>query len=111
VSSRRPANVDFEDALDDAAQEWLRVRIWIEFGRVQRFVVQYETMIDERRVPVVRYDTAHGYAHRDQMFREREPVKTRLGDYFSLDETLQTAENDVRRHWRTYRREFMRNQP
>jgi hypothetical protein len=111
VSSRRSADVEFEDALDDAAQEWRRVRIWIGFGRVQRFVVQYETIIGERRVPVVRYDTAHGYAHRDQMFRDREPIKTRLGDHVSLDEALQIADDDVRRHWRTYRRQFMRNQP
>ena len=61
--------------------------------------------------PVVRYDTAHGYAHRDQMFRDHEPIKTRLGDRLSLDEALQIADDDVQRHWRTYRRQFMRNQP
>ena len=87
------------------------MRIWLEAGRVGRFVVQYETMIGARRVPVVRYDTAHGYAHRDQMFQAREPIKTRLGDRLSLDEALQFADEDVRRHWRTYRRRFIRNQP
>lgn len=111
MSSRRRADVEFEDALDDAAQEWLRVRIWTGFGRVQRFVVQYETMIDERRVPVVRFDTAHGYAHRDEMFRDRELIKTRLNDQLSLDEALQIAEDDVRRNWGAYLRQFMRNQP
>lgn len=74
-------------------------------------MVQYETMIDERRVPVVRFDTAHGYAHRDQMFRSREPIKTRLSDRLTLDEALQMAEGDVRRHWRSYRRRYMRNEP
>lgn len=86
------------------------MRIWLEAGRVRRFMVQYETMIGGRRVPVVRYDTAHGYAHRDQMFRDREPIKTSLGDPLSLDDALQIAEGDVRRNWQTYRRQFMRNQ-
>ena len=74
-------------------------------------MVQYETTIGERRVPVVRYDTAHGYAHRDQMFRDREPIKTRIGDRLTLDEALQFADEDVRLRWQTYRRQFMRNQP
>jgi len=111
VSSRGPAAVEYEDALDESAQEWRRVRIWIEAGRVRRFVVQNETMIGGQRVPVVRYDTAHGYAHREQMFRDRELIKTRRSDRLSLDEALQFAGDDVRRHWRTYRRQFMRNQP
>ena len=105
MSSLLPADVEYE-----AAQGWWRVRIWIETGRVRRFVVQNETTIDERRVPVVRFDTAHGHAHRDQMFRNREPIKTHLGDYPSLDEALQIADDDVQRHWQTYRRQFMRNQ-
>ncbi len=87
------------------------MRIWIEAGRVLRFVVQYEATIGGRRVPVVRYDTAHGYAHRDQMFRDREPIKTRLGDRLSHNEALQIADDDVKRHWRAYRSQLMRNQP
>jgi hypothetical protein len=44
------------------------------------------------------------------MFRNREPIKTPLGDYPSLDEALQIADDDVQRHWQTYRSQFMRNQ-
>jgi hypothetical protein len=29
------------------------------------FVVQYEIFINDKWCPVVRYDTAHGYAHKD----------------------------------------------
>jgi hypothetical protein len=45
VSARRPADVDYENALDEAAQEWRRVRIWLKAGWVRRFVSQDETMI------------------------------------------------------------------
>ena len=67
-------------------------------------------MIGGRREPVVRYDSAHGYAHRGQRFRDREPIKTSLGDHRSRDDALQIAEDDVRRNWQTYRRQFMGNQ-
>ena len=87
------------------------MRIWLEAGRVHRFVVQYETTVGGRRIPVLRSDTAHGYPHRDQMFRDREPIKTRLSDRITLDEALQMAEVDVRRDCRSYRRRYMRNEP
>ncbi len=36
-----------------------------EKDRVAGFVVQYETLSEGKWLPVVRYDTAHGYAHKD----------------------------------------------
>lgn len=34
-------------------------------GEVLNFVVQYETKLEGEWLPVVRYDTEHGFAHRD----------------------------------------------
>ena len=34
-------------------------------GKIIFFRVQYETKIGDNWCPVVRYDTAHGFAHRD----------------------------------------------
>jgi outer membrane usher protein FimD/PapC len=99
-------HISYSDPLDEAAQEWRRVRIWLEEGRVRRFVVQYETTINGRRVPVVRYDTAHGVPHRDELFRDRPPVKTQLPPHLTLEEALQIADEDIRRNWRTYRQQF-----
>lgn len=98
--------ITYSDPLDDAAHEWRRMRIWIENGQVVRFVVQYETTINGRRMPVVRYDTAHGFAHRDEMFRNRLSVKTLLPATLTLDQALQVAEADIRHNWRTYRQQF-----
>ncbi len=33
------------------------------------FVVQYETKLEGKWLPVVRYDTQHGFAHRDLLDR------------------------------------------
>ncbi|MFN8591648.1 MAG: hypothetical protein U0031_09340 [Thermomicrobiales bacterium] len=85
------------------------MRIWKENGQVVRFVVQYETTINGRRVPVVRYDTAHGFPHRDEMFRSGAQVKTPMPETLTLYQALQVAEADIRPHWRTYRQQFEGN--
>lgn len=57
--------VEFRRLLDyDNA---LRVMFETERGQILRFVVQLECQFveDGEWIPVVRYDTAHGYAHRD----------------------------------------------
>jgi hypothetical protein len=99
--------IEYDDALDDAAQEWRRVRIWLEDGRVTRFTIQYETTLAGERAAVVRYDTAHGYAHRDRLDRQgRVIAKDELGRGLSLSDALALAERDVRQNWRRYRRNF-----
>src|SRR5688500_2479144 len=104
----RPPDRDYDTALDDAAQEWLRMRIWTENGQVVRFTVQYETTLAGEHVPVVRYDTAHGFAHRDQMFLRRRSVKTKLNPNLSFAEVVDIARQDIRQHWQRYRQEFLR---
>ena len=101
-----PVVTEYDDALDDAAQEWLRVRIWIERGQVTRFMVQYETTLAGQRVPVVRYDTAHGFVHRDQMFRHRRTVKVELDPTLSFAGVVEIAERDIRQNWQQYRHDF-----
>jgi hypothetical protein len=40
---------------------------------IAKFVVQYEALINERWRPIVRYDTSHGFAHKDIIhFRDEE---------------------------------------
>jgi hypothetical protein len=108
----RQPEIDYQDPLDDFAREWLRVRIWHEAGQVLRFVVQYETTIASTRIPVVRYDTAHGVPHRDRLNRRGvEVAKDFMHDYLSLADALVHAERDVRENWRRYREAFLKDEP
>jgi hypothetical protein len=110
--AERLTEIDYQDALDDAAQEWRRVRIWTQSGQVVRFAIQYETTIAGKRHPVVRYDTAHGFAHRDRLDRRgRVIAKDVLGDGLSLSDALLLAERDVRQNWQRYRRDFFEGRP
>jgi hypothetical protein len=45
----------------------LRVHFEIERAEIYSFVVQLECFWKGKWKPVVRYDTAHGFAHRDKM--------------------------------------------
>jgi hypothetical protein len=61
-ASHGKSSIRFEPALGLAKER----------GKIVFFRVQYETKINLIWYPVVRYDTAHGFAHRDLLnFKER----------------------------------------
>lgn len=95
--------VEFRRLLDEANA--LRVSFDIERGRVQRFVVQLEAMFDEEWQAIVRYDTAHGFAHCDVLHPYDATVKISLetSDY---NEALTFAQLDLVNHWRDYRERY-----
>lgn len=73
----------------------LRFRIRTSKGKVVEFMVQLEFRADGDWKPVVRYDNAHDFAHRDVLdWRGNEIEKTplRLG---TLPEILEYAEQDL----------------
>ena len=97
--------VEFHRLLDyDNA---LRVRFETERGQILRFVVQLECQFveDGEWIPVVRYDTAHGYAHRDIMHPTKKEEKTEMSvqDY---NETLTIAMDDIVEKRYDYRRRY-----
>ena len=56
----------------------LRVTAHKDRGEIMEFIVQYETVILGEWRPVVRYDTAHGFAHKDIIRASGEVVKQPL---------------------------------
>jgi DNA-directed RNA polymerase subunit L len=95
--------VEFRRLLDD--DNALRVRFELERGQVLKFVVQLECYFDDEWVPVVRYDTAHDFAHCDRLHPYEPTVKTRMGtqDY---NEALTFAIQDLANNWSDYRRRY-----
>lgn len=86
----------------------IRVDFDLERRDVLRFVVQYETRIDNEFRPVVRYDTAHGQPHRDILGRNGQLIsKDWLPNHWTLARCLTHAQDDLRAHWRTYHADFM----
>ena len=84
-----------------------RMRAWhrVERGRVRAFAVQLEVLFENRWTPVVRYDTAHNFAHRDLYTKDGRQLKTPLGMDFSQARTF--AQKDILMNWQEYRRTFL----
>ena len=83
----------------------LRVRAQRVGAEVIAFVVQYEAHLAGTWHPVVRFDTAHGFAHRDLMHPDgrvdKEPL---LWETYNV--ALTWATQDLKAHWAQYRRRY-----
>lgn len=76
-------------------------------GRVIKFTVQYEILIQGKWHPVVRYDTAHQYAHKDILHPNGRVDKTPL--YLSnYNVALAYAESDIKSNWIKYRNRYLK---
>jgi len=78
-----------------------------ERGKIVHFRVQLETLIENRWYPVVRYDTSHGFAHRDLINKKGSVIKTPIfvRDY---NDALTFAESDLKANWEIYKDRFLR---
>ncbi len=95
--------------------EWVRPlaedvqkRHWhtISRGKVTAFAVQLELLVDEVWQPIVRYDAAHGFAHRD--VHETHTRKRKEEIELELPEALTLADQDIDRNWSRYVEAFRR---
>ncbi len=92
------------DELD--SENRIRVQFVTERGQVtQILVVQYEALIDDRWRPVVRYDNAHGFLHRDVLAMRGKQEKIAIPSD-DLAAALTTAIKDIKRRWPYYRQRF-----
>lgn len=83
------------------------MKISIVKGKVTDVMVQYETLIKDNWYPVVRYDCAHGFFHRDILSPQGEKEKQKIA-IENLDYALQYAEQDLKDRWRMYKQRFIR---
>ncbi|MCR4290862.1 MAG: hypothetical protein NUV86_11450 [Candidatus Scalindua sp.] len=78
-----------------------------EGGKVTGFVVQYEIFIENKWMPVVRYDTAHGFAHKDLVNPDGSKEKILFGA-LDLNEALTVADKDINENWERYKDRYFR---
>lgn len=74
-------------------------------GKITGFVIQYEAFILEKWHPIIRYDTAHGFAHLDRMYPDGSVDKVPL-PYWNYNEALTFAEYDIKSNWEWYRTRY-----
>ena len=74
-------------------------------GKVVAFVVQLEVFVSERWREVIRYDSAHGFAHIDRYYLDGKKAKEELN--LKLSEALTLADEDIRENWKAYHKAFL----
>jgi hypothetical protein len=58
-------------------------------------------------MPVARYDTAHGYAHKDLINPDGTKEKIFIG-IADFNEALTLADKDINENWERYKERFLR---
>lgn len=101
------AEKEFLKYLDKFSHERIRMRISVENGKVFDIVVQYETLIKDKWVAVVRYDCAHGYFHRDVMYPNGDQEKQVI-EIDRLETALLYAEQDLKDRWKFYKERYFK---
>jgi hypothetical protein len=88
--------------------EGVQKRHWhaTEKGRVVAFAVQLELWIEHRWQPILRYDAAHGFAHRDVYETATRKRKEVMG--MSLRDALTYADRDIDDSWPQHVEAFRR---
>lgn len=83
----------------------LRVDAQKQKGEILEFIVQYEALISGEWRAIVRYDTFHGFAHKDVIRPDGDTVKQPLFfENYNLAFTFATL--DLKANWERYRDNF-----
>ena len=89
----------YEVVLDEEIR--LRIHFTRERHKITSFIVQLECFLNDRWYPIIRYDTAHQFAHRDILrpdgSQKKQPMP--VSDY---NEALTYAQKDIMTNFRRY---------
>ena len=108
VIIRPVGDKSFFKSIGDDGDKRLRFRIRTRKGKVIEFVVQLELYVDGSWKPVVRYDNAHDFAHRDVLDPKGNLVEKKTLKLGTLDEVLEFAEQDLSDRFEWYTQRFLR---
>ena len=75
--------------------------------KIVEFRIQLETLVKDEWRAVVRYDTAHGKAHRDMLYPGGRQSKDWFEDY-TIEEVLTIGQKDILENWASYRERFLK---
>ena len=70
-------------------------------------MVHYEISLKSKWYPVVRYDTSHGFSHKD-VLSCKGVVKKETLPFNDLNLALTFAEKDLKDNWKKYREYFLK---
>jgi len=103
----RVRTIEFETLLDKNGFERLRVRLRVQKNELIDVVYQYESFIEEKWQPIIRYDCAHGFFHRDVLLPGDIKEKSEM-NFDSLKQASRYAEHDIKDRWEWYKERYVK---
>ena len=94
--------ISFLYLLSPDLNDRLRVNASKEKGRIVGFIVQNEAFIRGKWHPIVRYDSSHGFAHKDIIHYNGETEKQPL-NFANYNIAFTFAIQDLKLLWQWYR--------
>jgi hypothetical protein len=85
----------------------LRIRFEKDKGEILDLVFQYEALINEKWVAIVRYDCAHGFFHRDLLHPNGGKEKKVL-EVPNLKYAFSFAKQDLEDKWEWYKEQYLK---
>ncbi len=92
--------------LEENEEERLRMEFVTDKGKVKDLVVQYESLLNNEWIAIVRYDCSHGFFHRDTMKRNGSRRKKEIR-VSNLNEALNYALADIKINWESYKENYL----
>ena len=83
----------------DGQNRYRHRHVWDQ-DRIVEFSVQYETYVAAKWHPIVRYDSAHGFAHRDLIHPDGTETQTDFR-YWDYAQALTYGERDLKQNWQS----------
>jgi hypothetical protein len=97
---------EFHIYLGNRFKDRMRLRFTTEKGDITDVVLQYEAMIDEKWLAIVRYDCAHGFFHRDLLHPNGDKEK-KIIEVPDLKYAFTFAKQDLEDKWEWYREQYV----
>ena len=99
--------ISYQIFLNDDEVEKLRIKIHTDKGKILDIVVQYESYLNNKWKPIVRYDCSHGFFHRDVLYPGDEKEKQFI-PIITLEDALKYAEQDIKDRWKFYKERYLK---
>ena len=98
---------EFFKFLDNAGKERIRMKISVDRGTVTDIFLQYESLVNNKWIAIIRYDCAHGYFHRDILYPNGNKEKQTIVIQ-DLENALLYAEQDIKDRWKFYKNRYLK---
>jgi len=73
-------------------------------GQIVSFAVQLEVLVGDQWKIVIRFDSAHGFAHIDRYYLDGRKIKKNL--YLKLSEAMTLADEEIKENWKRFQKAF-----